>query len=256
MLYKGIDVSKWNGTIDWKKVKNSGIEFAIIRTGYGRAGENQIDKFFKQNIKNAKAAGVKVGVYHYSYADSVEDAKTEAKFCLSILNGEKLDLPVYFDMEEESIVRKYDKKTMTNMCIAFCSEIEKAGYWAGVYSNKNWFTHYLDYNELKARYTLWLAHYGIDSPSLDCDMWQYTDKGKVNGITGNVDMNYMYRDLLTAINGKKAPAKAYTEYKVKSGDTLSKIASKYGTTYQKIAADNNIKNPNVIYPGQTLKIFK
>lgn len=256
MLYRGVDVSKWNCTIDWKKVKNSGIEFAIIRTGYGRAGENQIDKFFKQNIKNAKAAGIKVGVYHYSYADSVEDAKTEAKFCLSILNGEKLDLPVYFDMEEESIVRKYDKKTMTNMCIAFCSEIEKAGYWAGVYSNKNWFTNYLDYNELKARYTLWLAHYGIDSPSLDCDMWQYTDKGKVNGISGNVDMNYMYRDLLTAINGKKAPAKAYTEYKVKNGDTLSKIAIKYGTTYQKIAADNNIKNPNVIYPGQTLKIFK
>ena len=260
-MYKGIDCSTWQGNIDWGKVKENGFDFAIIRTGYGRGGENQIDKNFHQNIKGAKTAGLKVGAYHYSYAESVEDAKTEAQFCLSIINGEKLDLPIYFDIEDNSIANNHDKNTRTQMCIAFCTEIEKTGYWAGVYANKNWFTNYLNYDELKSRYTLWLAHYGIDSPSMECDVWQYCSDGKVNGISGNVDMNYMYRDLPSEINGNRnnkvnvttkseTPSASY--YTVKAGDTLSGIATQFNTTYQYLASVNSIDNPNVIYAGQKL----
>lgn len=252
-MYRGIDVSKWQGNINWDKVKNAGVEFAIISTGFGRGGDNQIDPKFHQNIKNAKSSGIKVGAYHYSYAESVEDAKVEAQFCLSIIKSAnvELDLPIYFDIEDDTIANKHNKNIRTNMCIAFCAEIEKAGYWAGVYANKNWYDNYLDYNELKRRYTLWLAHYGIDSPSLDCDIWQYSSSGHVSGIEGNVDMNYMYRELMDDINNS---AQKCITYVVVSGDSLDKIAQKYNTSWQVLAATNNIKNPNLIYPGQVLKI--
>lgn len=256
-MLRGIDVSEWQGAIDWDKVKNSGIEFAIIRTGYGRGG-NQADEYYVRNVKGAKKAGIKVGLYHYSYAESPEDAIKEAEFCLRIIDNEKLDLPIYFDIEDKMSIGQLDKNTRTQMCINFCSTIEKAGYWAGVYANKNWFDNYLNYDELKARYTIWLAHYGIDSPSLDCDIWQYTSSGKVNGISGKVDMNYMYRDLLDEIgsNSGQAPKSEVktTTYTVVSGDTLSGIAMKYNTSWQLLADINNISNPGLIYAGQVIKV--
>lgn len=226
-MYKGIDVSQWQGDIDWQAVKNSGIEFAIIRTGFGRSDPNQVNKYFKQNIKGAKEAGIKVGVYHYSYADSAQDAVNEAKFCLSTLDGEKLDLPVYYDIEDNSIANKHDKNIRTQMCVNSCSEIEKAGYWAGVYANKNWFDNYLNYDGLKLKHTLWITHYGIDSPSLDCDIWHYTSSGNVDGIKGNVDMNYRYRDLVEEVgvnptssnaSGNNTQDNDVTYYRVNSGN--------------------------------------
>lgn len=265
MNKKGIDVSKWQGVIDWEKVSNAGIEFAIIRTGYGRGGENQIDEKFFENIKAAKKAGIKVGAYHYSYAESVDDARTEAKFCLDIVrkSGIDLDLPIYFDIEDQTIANKHDKATRTNMCTAFCSEIEKAGFWAGVYANKNWFDNFLNYTELKHRYTLWLAHYGIEKPSLDCDIWQHSSTGTVDGINGNVDLNIMYRNLIKIINAgeeqKKDQKLTQSEkdlgtYTVAKGDTLSEIAAKFNTSYQYLADINGINNPSLIYAGQVLKV--
>ena len=258
-MYRGIDVSQWQGDIDWVQVKNSGVDFAIIRTGYGRSGDNQIDNKFHQNIENAKLAGVMVGAYHYSYAESVEDAKKEAKFCLSIIKscGLSLDLPVYFDIEDASIANKHNRDIRTNMCISFCSEIEKAGFSAGVYANKNWFDNYLNYNELKKRYTIWLAHYGVDSPSLDCDIWQFTSKANVVGIKTDVDKNYMYRDMIKKNKDNLSDANITNKeisYTVLNGDNLSLIASKYNMSWQTLAAANNIENPNLIYPGQVIKI--
>ena len=257
---KGIDVSVWQGNIDWNKVKADGIEFAIIRSGWGWRGDGEMDKCFTKNIKNAKNAGIKVGVYHYSYASSIENARQEAKYCLEIVKsaGIPLDLPIYFDIEDKSIANSHNKNIRTNMCIAFCTEIEKAGYWAGVYANLNWYKNYLNKEELAKRYTLWLAQYN-DKKEMDCDIWQYTSSGRVNGIDGNVDMNSMYRDLPSAIGGNNATSKPvdtkpYSTYTVVSGDTLSGIASKYGTTYQYIADINGIANPNLIYVGQVLKI--
>lgn len=268
MSRKGIDVSTWQGEINWDKVKNSGIEFAIIRSGWGYNGDGEIDKYFKKNINEAKSAGIKVGVYHYSYADSVENAKQEAEYCLNIVDSAKvkLDLPIYFDIEDPSILNKYDKNLRTNMCIAFCSEIEKAGYWAGVYSNLNWFNNYLNKEELSKRYTLWLAQYN-NINEMNCDIWQYTSSGSVSGINGNVDMNIMYRDLIEDISksvSKTQNSKGtenlldttpeMTYYTVKDGDTLSKIASIYNTTYQYLAEINKIKNPDVIYVGETIVV--
>lgn len=186
---KCIDVSTWQGSIDWKKVKAAGYGHAIIRAGFGRE-VSQIDNRFEQNYKNAKAAGVKIGVYWYSYAVGKADAIREAKACLTVLNKRKLEMPVYFDMEESSMT-KLGKKTLTEMAKAFCEEIKKGGYRAGVYSNPNWFNNYLDYNALKKLYSIWLAQYYKEA-QYECDVWQYTSSGKVNGISGNVDMNIIY----------------------------------------------------------------
>lgn len=253
---KGIDVSVWQRDIDWNKVKADGIEFAIIRSGWGWKEDGKTDTYFHQNIQNAKSAGLKVGVYHYSYASSIENARQEAEYCLDIVKsvGVPLDLPIYFDIEDNSIANKHDKETRTNMCIAFCTEIEKAGYWAGVYANLNWFKNYLNKEELANRYTIWLAQYN-DTHEMDCDVWQYSSSGQVNGINGNVDMNKMYRDLAAEIRKSGTatePQPTVTYYRVQSGDTLSKIAQQYGTTYQYLAEINGIDNPNLIYAGQTL----
>lgn len=188
---KCIDVSTWQGDIDWKKVKAAGYEHAIIRAGFGRES-TQVDNKFEKNYKNAKSAGVKLGVYWYSYAVDKADAVKEAKACLSVLGGKALDMPVYFDMEESSMT-KLGKSKLTEMAKAFCEEIKKGGYTPGVYSNPNWFKNYLDYSGLKKIYSIWLAQYYKEA-QYECDVWQYASDGKVNGISGNVDMNIIYNE--------------------------------------------------------------
>ena len=127
MNKKGIDVSKWQGAIDWEKVKQDGVDFAILREGYGKENPNQVDKRFEENYKKAKAAGISVGVYHYSYADSVEDAKLEAEFCLKNIAGKQLEYPVVFDIEDKEQL-KLTNQQRTNLCKAFCETIEKRGF--------------------------------------------------------------------------------------------------------------------------------
>lgn len=194
MEYRGIDVSKYQGDIDFKKVKNAGVQFAIVRIGYGQY-TNQKDEKFDRNYDGFNSVGIPVGVYLYSYAKNVDDAKKEANVVLTWLNGRKLNLPVYYDIEDKSQVN-LGKKTLTSMCEAFCDTIEKAGYWAGVYANKYFFTTYLDYKKLEEKYTIWVAQYSSTNTYRGkYDMWQYTSSGKVNGISGNVDMNILYRDI-------------------------------------------------------------
>ena len=193
---KCIDVSEWQGTVDWKKVAAAGYSCAILRAGFGRS-DTQKDKEFDKNYKNAKAAGVKLGVYWYSYAVDKADAVKEAKACLSVLKGKSIELPVFFDMEEASMT-KLGKTKLTEMAKAFCDEIIKNGYRAGVYSNPNWFTNYLNYNELRKAYPIWLAQYYKEA-QYDCDMWQYTSEGKVSGISGNVDLNIIYNEGIVKI---------------------------------------------------------
>ena len=200
MIKRGIDVSKWQDIIDWNKVKNSGIDFAIIRIGYGKYNY-QKDECFERNYTGARNNGIPVGVYHYSYALSVEDAKEEARCVIEWLAGRKLNLPVYFDIEDNS-QSSLDKNVLNSMCEEFCNTIEKAGYWAGIYSNKYWATSIIDGNRLGSRYTYWIAQYNKECTYKGrYDIWQYTSSGKVDGISGNVDMNYMYRDLISEING-------------------------------------------------------
>lgn len=137
MEFKGIDVSKWNGTIDWQKVKGSGIDFAIIREGFGVKSPNQIDEKFKYNITGAKNAGISCGAYHYSYAVSVQEAVNEAQFCLENIRGYQLAYPIAFDAEDK-IMLKLSTRQRTDICKAFCEEMEKNGYYTMIYCNLNW----------------------------------------------------------------------------------------------------------------------
>lgn len=189
MSKNGIDVSKWNGAIDFQEIKNDGVEFVMIREGYGKESPSQVDKRFEENYKNAKAVGIPVGVYHYSYADSVEDARKEAEFCLKNIAGKQLEYPVCFDIEDKEQL-KLSRRQRTDICKAFCEEIEKAGYYAMIYCNLNWYKNYLYSEELK-KYDLWLAEWYEEAPSAECGIWQKSDQGQINGIRSNSEKRYL-----------------------------------------------------------------
>lgn len=201
-MKKGIDVSKYQMNIDWEKVKSQ-IDFAILRLGYGKY-DHQKDPYFERNYNECKRLNIPIGVYHYTYATSVSEAKQEAKLVLKWLKDKKIDLPVYFDIEESKI-EKLGKQLLTEICIAFCSEIENSGYWAGIYANKYWLTNILDSNRLEKLYTIWVAQYNIECTyNGKYDIWQNSSSGKIEGIQGYVDTNIMFRDLITEINKIKS----------------------------------------------------
>ena len=194
----GIDVSKHQGMIDWNKVKT---DFAILRAGFGRY-TSQKDPKFERNYAGAKAAGIPVGAYWYSYARSAEEAREEAKACLQVLRGKQFEFPVYFDIEDNT-QEFLGKAVLTAMCEAFCDTLEKAGYFAGVYASTYWFTNKLAHGRLAGKYTIWLADYRAGyNKTLKRDMHQYTSNGNVPGISGRVDRNTCTRDFPAII--KKA----------------------------------------------------
>ena len=191
MTLKGIDVSEWQGTIDWKKVAKDGVQFAVIHAGYGRE-LSQKDKYFDRNYAEAKAAGIKVGAFWYSYADSVARAEQEARTCLKVLEGRHLDLPVFFDQEYEPEILKLSTKTRTDIVLKFLETIKAAGRPCGLYSSTDFITTKLQANRLTA-YPLWIAEYGSKLHYTGkVWAWQYTDKGRVAGIKDRVDMDHGY----------------------------------------------------------------
>lgn len=193
---KGIDVSVHNGSIDWQKVKNAGIQFAILRAGYGRE-LSQKDTRFEENYRNAKAAGIPVGAYWYSYAMS----ENEAKMDLSVIKNKQFEMPVYFDLEEKKQL-DLGKEKVSAIMRAFLEKVEKYGYFVGLYgSASSLTTHTAD--DIKSRYTIWLAHWtDRTNYSGAYGIWQYSDKGKVNGISGNVDLDTAYIDFPNIIKSK------------------------------------------------------
>lgn len=215
---KCIDVSEWQGTVDWKKVKAAGYGCAILRAGFGREA-SQKDKEFEKNYKNAKAAGVKLGAYWYAYCTDKADAQKEAKACLSVLKGKTFELPVYYDLEDNSIMT-HGKSKLTEYAKAFCDEIAKGGYTPGVYSNLHWFRNYLDYKALKKLYSVWYAQYHTEA-QFECDIWQYSSVGSVKGISGNVDLNVIYNDKI--IKTAETSADTKTEAKVNFENLLLKV---------------------------------
>ena len=301
---RGIDISEWQENINWDLVKSQ-IDFAIIKLG--NIGDNKkfwLDKYFIRNYNECLRLNIPIGVYVYCYSNEIANAEVAAREVVEFLRNKKLQLPVYIDMEDAEIAVE-GKNKLTQICIAFNTIIEQAGLWAGVYANLNWFNNYLNKDEIRRRYTTWIAHYGVSEDKYrgQYDILQYTSAGRISGINGNIDVNIMYRNLIAEINGSsqqpikvrksneeiadevilgkwangeerknRLEAEGYDynriqeivneklgyskeiTYVVKSGDTLSAIATKYRTTYQIIAAKNNIANPNLIYPGQILKI--
>ncbi len=193
----GIDVSKWQKDIDWDKVKKAGIEFAVIRCGYrGKSTGTLVeDPYFAQNIKAAKAAGVKVGIYFYSQAVNEVEAVEEASMAISLLGRYKPDYPIFIDTESAGGDGRADSlgvEQRTKVCEAFCATIESAGYESGVYASRNHYNKKMEMSNLE-NYTIWLAEYR-EEPMYQgyYHMWQYTSKGQVDGIAGNVNMNISY----------------------------------------------------------------
>lgn len=206
-IHDVIDVSKYQGDVDWKKVKQSGIDYAMIRIGYrgyGEKGTINIDEKYENNIKNAISAGIKVGVYFFSQAITEAEAAAEANQVLKWIGENEISLPVTIDFEyasseNGSIGRLYNanltKEAATNVCRAFCETIKVAGYSPMVYANKHMLENSLDASALAEKYEIWIANYNyVNSYEGGYTFWQYTQNGNVDGIAGNVDKNFWYVD--------------------------------------------------------------
>lgn len=195
MSIQCVDISYAQGNnIDFKMLKASGVNTVIIRIGFGKE-TSQKDSCFERNYREAKAVGLKVGGYWYSYAQNIADAQREAKACLHCIGKKSFDLPIYFDMEDLSQM-SISKSTCTSMAKNFCNIIKQAGYSPGVYSFYSWFLTNWDYNELKSLYSIWLGHVA-SKPGLSCDIWQYTFTARVSGIPTDVDANIVYKSSLS-----------------------------------------------------------
>lgn len=191
---KGIDISEFQENVNYKKLKEQGIEFAIIRLGYGK-NFSQKDSMFETHFEGLKNAGIKVGAYLYSYAYVKDSAKLEAENTLKIIQGKQFDLPIFYDMEE-SKQANLGKNTLTDMANEWCRIIKNAGYKAGVYANLNWFKNYLNPYEISSEFNyIWLALWNNDeNPNVEfpVDFWQYSSEGKLDGIQNFVDLNKCY----------------------------------------------------------------
>lgn len=196
-MLKGIDVSKWNGNIDWTKASKV-IDFAILRAGYG-SSVSQKDVYFEKNYLGCKNNGIMTGVYWYNYAKTVSGARQEAEACLAAIKGKQFEMPIWYDIEEQGIFST-GKNNVSAIARTFCDIIAAAGYKIGIYSSKSGLQSYFT-NEVKNKYDIWLANVGSGGATLSktsysgkYDIWQYSWKGKVAGISGDVDMDYCYKD--------------------------------------------------------------
>lgn len=329
-MKRGIDVSKYQGKIDFEKVKADGIDFVVIREGYGRHAY-QKDSFFERNYHEAKKAGLKIGFYHFSYAADCEDAVLEARAFLENIRGKSYDLPCFFDIEGEAL----SKGDALGKCEAFCKVLKENGVAYGVYASESEFKTRL--RGLSADIPCWIAHYGVKRQELPCYMWQSSSEGKIDGVSGRCDTDVLYGEYIPYQNHCEKPTtelSSETKYKlgqrvrfstcyksstddiskaiyaknmlkdngvitkiyagrknpylldgdlcfvndgdirevlsspslakdslrntqfyvVQRGDNLTKIARLFGVRVKELVRLNDIKNPDLIFPGQRLKI--
>lgn len=264
----GIDVSVWQGDFNFNQAAQEGVKFAILRGAYNLSKDTR----FEDHYNKAKAAGLNVGVYHYTMATTVEEAKREAQFLLdNVLAGKKFELPIYFDIEDQ-VHKKLSRQQVSAITRAYLEYLESRGYWVGVYSSKSFIDSYLE-NDIKQEYAMWIAQWNTECTYQgQYGMWQfggetnYIRSTQINGQT--VDQNYMLVDYPTLIknrgkNGygsntsnvkKQELATTVKTYTVVSGDNLSSIAARFRITVSEICELNNIANANIIYPGQILKL--
>lgn len=198
-MRKGVDISVYEPVQDYSKLKAQGIEFAIIRCGYGKEF-SQKDKLFDKHYEALKEQGIKVGAYLFSYATSLDSAVQEAKNCLDIIKGKHFDLPIFYDLEDDPRSKiklsSLGKDKLTKLAKIFCAEIQNAGYRAGIYANLDWFTNLLDVSQLD-QYYIWLAQWTEKHTApFRVDFWQYTENGHVLGINSFVDLNIQYCDII------------------------------------------------------------
>ena len=245
-----IDVSEHNGVIDWEVTKEH-IDGAIIRCGYGSNYEYQDDKYFIRNVIECERLNIPYGVYLYSYAINNEMAVSEASHILRLLKlCDNVQLGVYLDCEENG-----QKDVVNDVIKQVRRIIEIAGYKFGIYANYNWFKNYIRAQESDL---IWLAQWEVLSPSLDCDIWQYTDCTTINDRV--FDANKVMSDRISLKKENKEEKKedkkedSVKYHTIECGDTLSEIAIKYNTTVDKLVSLNNIDNPDLIYAGDKLRV--
>jgi len=254
--YKGIDISSWQGNVNFKKVKDSGIEIVYIKA---TEGISYVNNFFSSSYVNAKAKGLKIGFYHY-FLGGV-DPKAQARHFVNTIGNRKFDCRLAIDIEQTNGL---DKISLTSAVIIFLEEVKKlTGKGIVVYTYTNFARTSLD--ERLEIYPLWIAEYGVNRPGNN-PIWnewggfQYSSTGQVPGVIGNCDLNEFNEGII--LSGQSIPQNPGIDdnikdskcYIVQSGDMLSRIAEKYSTTYQELAAINGISNPNLIYSGQILRI--
>ena len=271
-----LDISKYQPAVDYRAAA-AAVEGAILRcgyTGWGDANECRPDECFEQHYAGFKAAGVPVGAYYYSAADTIAKAREEAEFCKRVLAGKQLELPVYYDLEEPRRMGAVSRAQLTAQAEAWAEVMEAAGYFVGIYANTSWFRTKLDHARLAKKYTLWLADYRAQPDTqLQRDLHQYTSAGQVPGIDGPVDLSRIERaDLLTVVkasglNGwtkqpdkpsapdpQPQPGRTYT---VQPGDSWYRIAARQlgsESRVQELLAANGATVATVIHPGQVIRL--
>ena len=192
---RGIDVSSHQGEIDWEQVKGQ-IDYAIIRCGYGADRESQDDIYFKRNADECTRLGIPFGVYLYSYADNIEWSSSEVEHVLRLVQEYQLEYPIYYDIEDK-VQANLSNEALTDIVVNFCDQLEKKGYYVGVYANLNWWNTKLNSEKLN-QYAKWVARYNTVL-GYDAGMWQYSSTGSIAGIQGNVDLDYCYVNYPKAI---------------------------------------------------------
>lgn len=270
MSIKGLDVSRFQGEVDWERVKAAGYQFAMLRAGYG---DSTVDEQFRRNASECNRIGLPVGAYWFCYAVSPENAAREADICIRTVSGYRLDYPVCYDIEQASANYieeqgvSFTPALAQNLVKSFCNRVESKGYFAMFYSNQSFFNTYLG-AALAKRYAFWYARYTDTFDGTDCGIWQYTNVGRIPGISGNVDLDLAYVDYpsvirkagLNRLSGSApvppapSPAPQYITYVIQPGDTLSGIAQRFGTTVSALADLNGISDPDKIYAGNTIRV--
>ena len=268
MSIKGLDVSRFQGEVDWERVKAAGYQFAMLRAGYG---DDSVDGQFRRNASECNRLGIPIGAYWFCYAASPENASQEADSCIRTVSGYRLDYPVCYDIEQASAdyVEKqgvsFTPALAQSLVKSFCGRVEDQGYFAMFYSNRSFYNTYLG-AALAGRYAFWYARYTDTFDGTDCGIWQYTSTGSVPGISGNVDLDLAYVDYPSVIRGAglnhldgtapvpPSPAPQYTTYVIQPGDTLSGIAQRFGTSVRTLAELNGISDPDKIYAGNTIRV--
>lgn len=268
MSIKGLDVSRFQGEVDWERVKAAGYQFAMLRAGYG---DDSVDGQFRRNASECNRLGLPIGAYWFCYAASPENAAQEADSCIRTVSGYRLDYPVCYDIEQASAdyVEKqgvsFTPALAQSLVKSFCGRVESLGYFAMFYSNRSFYDTYLG-AALAGRYAFWYARYTDTFDGTDCGIWQYTSTGSVPGISGNVDLDLAYVDYpsvirragLNHLDGTApvppSPAPQYITYVIQPGDTLSGIAQRFGTSVRTLAELNGISDPDKIYAGDRIRI--
>ncbi len=258
--YLGMDVSAWQGYINYEKAKEDGIEYVYIKA---TEGTWYTDSYLQYNYENAKKQNLKIGVYHFVRATNENEAKAEARYFANAISGMEIDCKLAMDFEEFG---NLSIEEINKISFAFLNETQRiTGKEMVIYSNTNDAIHIFT-QELANQYPLWVANYGVNEP-YDNGKWnswvgfQYTSRGNINGVNGYVDLNRFTKEILLEETNPipipepvPEPETSIIYYTVKRGDTLSQIALYYGTTVQDIVRANQIPNPNLIYVGQRLLI--